>query len=102
MARARDLEEDLLLALQHDLAIVDPARLVHQPVDLDEMLGRQPFVFFLVRGAGGAAAILGSTLVVAIHDLGLEIEGPANRGANLSIVNPTVTIPGTWDDGRLP
>ncbi len=39
MPRARDLEEDLLLALEHDLPVVDPARLVHQPVDLDQVLG---------------------------------------------------------------
>ena len=32
------LEENLLLPLEHDLAIVDPAGGVHQPVDVDHGL----------------------------------------------------------------
>ncbi len=46
MTRAGDLEEDLLLPLEHDLAVVDAARQVHQPIDLDQMLRRQAFVLF--------------------------------------------------------
>ena len=35
---AGDLEEDLLLALQQDLAIVQLARQIHQAVDVDQLL----------------------------------------------------------------
>ena len=38
VAGAVHLEEDLLLPLEHDLAIVDPAGGIHQPVDLDHGL----------------------------------------------------------------
>ena len=38
---ARNLEEDLLLPLQHNLAVVGPARQIHQPVELHQLLRRQ-------------------------------------------------------------
>ena len=42
MPGARNLEENLLLPLQQDLAIVDPARQIHQPVDVDQLLALSP------------------------------------------------------------
>ena len=50
VSRAGDLEENLLLALEQDFAIVDPARQVHQPVDVDHLLVAEPFI--LVAGSG--------------------------------------------------
>ncbi len=50
VSRARDLKEDLLLALEQDLAVVDPARHVHQPVDFDQLLGGEPFIFRIGSG----------------------------------------------------
>ncbi len=44
MASARDLEEDLLLALEQDLAVVDAPRQEHQPVDLDELLAGEALI----------------------------------------------------------
>ena len=41
MAGTGDLEEDLLLALEHDFAVVGAAREVHEAVNLDELLARQ-------------------------------------------------------------
>ena len=41
MAGAGDLEEDLLLALEQDLAVVDAAGEKHQPVDFDHVLRAQ-------------------------------------------------------------
>ncbi len=41
MPRTGDLEEDLLLTLQHDLAVVRPPREIHQPVELNELRRRQ-------------------------------------------------------------
>jgi hypothetical protein len=40
MSRAGDLEEDLLLAFEKDLTIVDAPGQVHQPVNLDHLLVR--------------------------------------------------------------
>src|SRR4051794_1433342 len=42
MAGSGDLKEDLLLALEHDLPVIDPAREIHQPVNPDQFLGTQP------------------------------------------------------------
>ena len=39
MACAGDLEEDFLLALEHDFAVVDAARGEHQAVNVDELRG---------------------------------------------------------------
>jgi hypothetical protein len=41
MAGAGDLEEDLLLALEQDLAVVHAAGKNHQPVDFDQLLRAQ-------------------------------------------------------------
>jgi len=41
VAGAGDLEEDLLLALEDDLAIVGAAGEVHEPVELDKLLAAQ-------------------------------------------------------------
>ena len=38
MAGAGNLEEYLLLPLEQDLAIVELARQIHQPVNLDQLL----------------------------------------------------------------
>ena len=45
MSGAGNLEEDLLLPLEQDLAIVEPARQIHQAVNLDQLLLAEPFVF---------------------------------------------------------
>src|SRR5258708_7402279 len=51
MACARDLEEDFLLALEQDLAVVNAARHVHEVVVVDELLRSQAFVgLFLDSG----------------------------------------------------
>src|SRR5437763_12982592 len=38
MPGARDLEKDFLLALEHDLAIIEAPRCVHQPISFHELL----------------------------------------------------------------
>ncbi len=47
-----DLEVDLLLALEQDLAIIQLARQVHQPIDIDQLLRREPFVLIRARDGG--------------------------------------------------
>ncbi len=44
MSGARNLEEDLLLVLEYDLAVVEFAGEIHQPVDLHQLLARKAFV----------------------------------------------------------
>src|SRR5581483_4451653 len=44
VSSARDLKEDFLLALQHDLAIVEPTRGIHHAIQVDELLPRQALV----------------------------------------------------------
>src|SRR5580693_1168337 len=44
MARARDLEEDFLLALEKDLPVVYTPRGVHDPVGLNQPLAGETFV----------------------------------------------------------
>ena len=44
MARARDLEEDFLLALEQDLPVVHTPRRVHDPVGLNQPLAGETFV----------------------------------------------------------
>jgi hypothetical protein len=51
MSCARDLEEDLLLALEHNFAVIEPPRGVHQAVGVNELRLGEAFVGFagLVR-----------------------------------------------------
>ncbi len=49
MSGAGDLEENLLLPLEQDLAIVELTRQVHQAVNVDQLLAREPFIFFRLR-----------------------------------------------------
>ena len=41
MPGAGDLEEDLLLVLEHDLAVIGSPRKIHEAVDLDQAFGSQ-------------------------------------------------------------
>ncbi|HYB90502.1 MAG TPA: hypothetical protein VEC38_05595, partial [Candidatus Binataceae bacterium] len=47
MSRTGNLEENLLLALEQNLAIVDPPREKHQPVDLDKLLAGEALIGLL-------------------------------------------------------
>ena len=49
MSGAGDLKENFLLPLQHDLAIIQPPRLIHQAVELDHLLPGQASL--RIRGA---------------------------------------------------
>src|SRR5579863_3251037 len=42
MPRPRDLKEDLLLPLEKNLAVVEPAGQIHEPVNFDHLLRAEP------------------------------------------------------------
>src|SRR5579863_1912282 len=49
MSRPANLEKDLVLALELDLAVVEPARKQHGAIHLNQLLGAEPLVFGGVR-----------------------------------------------------
>ena len=49
MPGAGDLEEYLLLALEHDLAVIDAPRKIHEPVDIQQLLRDKSLVSLFRR-----------------------------------------------------
>src|SRR5438270_13874187 len=49
MAGPRDLEENLLLTFEKDLAVIQPARHKHQPVHADELFASESLVSLHLR-----------------------------------------------------
>src|ERR1700690_1181355 len=72
MPGPRNLEKNLLLALEHDLAIVDAPRGEHDAVSIDELLPSQALVS------------LGRSLQVAFAQLGIDF----GRGHRLQFTPP--------------
>ncbi len=83
MSGARDLEENLLLPLEQDLAVVELARQVHQAIDVDQLLRARALHIFPLC----ATAVLGCALVVAIRYLRGEIRSQRAAQERISIVN---------------
>ena len=57
MTSTRDLEENLLLVLEHDLAVIHAAGRVHEPIDLYQVRGQKAGIILRRRRSIGRSSV---------------------------------------------